>query len=43
MNLLQECGLKCKTEGHHEDYSKEFEVIWLCRRCHAKKIETVKV
>lgn len=39
----QECKIKCLTEGHHEDYSKPLEVIWLCRKCHALKIEKVKV
>lgn len=22
------------ADGHHEDYSKPYEIIWLCRICH---------
>ena len=28
------CGRKCQPEGHHPDYSKPLEVIWVCRECH---------
>ena len=29
------CGEKGKVEGHHYDYSKPFDVVWCCKRCHA--------
>lgn len=31
------CMKECKPEGHHEDYRKPLEVIWLCRECHNKE------
>jgi hypothetical protein len=31
----QHCGnIPKKLHGHHEDYSKPFDVIWLCFPCH---------
>ena len=29
------CGAT-KTEAHHTDYSKPFDVVWVCRSCHFK-------
>ncbi len=31
------CGEYKKTDGHHEDYGKPLEVIWLCRKCHQQR------
>lgn len=28
------CGERKKVQGHHRDYSKPLEVLWLCWTCH---------
>lgn len=33
--FCQLCLVPTRLEGHHEDYSKPLEVVWLCRFCHA--------
>lgn len=34
-NSCENCNKVCVVDGHHVDYSKPLEVIWLCRQCHA--------
>lgn len=31
------CGIELGVEGHHEDYTKPFEVIWLCKKHHGER------
>jgi hypothetical protein len=30
----EHCNKKTKLHAHHDDYSKPFDVTWLCRPCH---------
>ena len=34
--VCSSCGIRCKPQAHHPDYSKPKEVIWLCVKCHSK-------
>lgn len=35
-DYCEKCLKNCKPDGHHKDYSKPLEVVWLCRQCHIK-------
>ena len=34
-NHCTKCLITCKPHGHHRDYNKPLEVIWLCPKCHS--------
>jgi hypothetical protein len=35
-NVCSKCNVQCIPQGHHPDYSKPLEVIWLCVDCHTE-------
>ena len=35
--FCQVCHSESKLEGHHEDYSKPLDVIWMCDQCHKRR------
>jgi len=35
--LCIDCSLDKVLEGHHEDYSKPLDVVWLCVQCHSTR------
>lgn len=36
-NYCVQCNKECIPDGHHYDYSKPFDVKWLCKECHGKE------
>lgn len=43
-NRCDDCNKKCikrKLAGHHEDYSKVYEVSWLCHSCHRNRHKNI--
>ena len=34
-STCEACKRECKPDGHHRDYSKPYDVVWLCNDCHA--------
>lgn len=33
-STCQRCHQPAKVNGHHTNYDREYDVLWLCRRCH---------
>jgi hypothetical protein len=36
-NHCERCAITCIPHGHHEDYSKPLDVMWLCPECHGER------
>jgi hypothetical protein len=35
--ICTDCQKEVETEGHHEDYDKPLDLVWLCRPCHKRR------
>ena len=34
--VCEVCGSTENIQGHHKDYNKLFDVMWVCQKCHAE-------
>ena len=34
-DICARCKRTCRPDGHHTDYSRPYDVIWLCKKCHS--------
>lgn len=34
--ICSDCGEEKPLQKHHENYSKPYQVIWLCQQCHSR-------
>ena len=41
--VCSNCGKISKIEGHHYDYSKPLDVLWLCNPCHRNVHDKLKI
>lgn len=37
LDYCEKCKINCIPHGHHHDYTKPLDVIWLCRKCHGEE------